>query len=373
MKIAHIGDIHFSGKHLDKIIWALHQVAEKIDEEQCDIVVLSGDIYDRGNISDRHGSVGTLQNEFLQVLHMISTIPSVKHIFIVKGNHDEVGANQLHALSFLKFVNFAYTIVKVFDEPETFEMNGIKIGFLPWINKAHFIAKNCPTGASRDECQEMFNEATERMLGLFEFRPDTVNLLFGHCEIAGARQGHYVLVGGCYEFIEDQLLATGADLVRLGHIHKRQGFYAGALVQTNFGEEGNPQGFEIIEFSNKHDIQCRHVPIESPEFHTLDLEDAGQLEHAEALIRLKTKDFFKLRFHQEQLFIDWRMPPNEQVQIEKLWNRKDHVARTETILDSNMGIGKLLEEYVKLNPTEIPLSELLSKTENLAVSSGAAL
>lgn len=365
MKIAHIGDVHLQGKNLDKIIWALHAVVEKLEDEKPEIVAFSGDIYDRGNIADRHGSVGTLQNEFLQILNMIGAIPSVKHIFIVKGNHDEVGAHQLHALSFLKFVSLPTASLKVIDEPETVSLNSVKMGFLPWINKAHFIAKNCPPGASRDECQEMFNAATERMLGIFEFGSEAVNLLFGHCEIAGARQGNYVLVGGCYEFIEDQLNATGADLIRLGHIHKRQGFYAGALCQTNFGEEGNPQGFEIIEFLDKSNITCRHVPIESAEFHTFEIHDQSDADNAASLILAKPKDYFKLRFHKEELFEVYQII-NDNLQIEKLWNRQEYVARTETQLTAAMGVGELLAEYVKLNPTEIPFNELISKVELLA-------
>lgn len=382
-KIAVIGDVHLQGSTLPQVKSALQQIAEKIHAEEAHVVVYTGDIFHRGNISDRYASVGDLQDAFMAHLKQLAeNLDGPHYVYVVIGNHDEVGATSGHALKFLEYQRTINNMsIRVIDKPfelDAFEICsvpypdgtgdwGVKLGFLPWVNKARFVAKHC-IGLSKDDAQAAFNEATERMLGIFNFGNDSINLLFGHCEVAGSRQGGYMLIGGCYEFTEDQLTGTGADVIALGHIHKRQGFYCGAICQTNFGEEGNPAGFDILELHSKKLIDRRFVPIDCVEYHTVDIRTDTELHDACTAAKAKPGDKWKFRLHGQIHSGIEAMSDLMGVTFERISDRPMHVARTEAALDVSMSDADLLAQYYGLNPTDTPLDSLRVKIESLEVA-----
>ena len=99
-----------------------------------------------------------------------------------------------------------------------------------------------------------------------------MKIIVGHLTVRGAQLNSGIsMLGSEFEVTQQQLEDTGADLVALGHIHKRQWIgdkicYVGALSQDNFGEEGNPAGFLVIDTEKKtHEF----VDIKAPDYRTL--------------------------------------------------------------------------------------------------------
>ena len=360
IKIAHIADLHISGAWMDRTSKALAMASEACKENSVTDVVYSGDIFERANIADRYGSVGTQQSVLIA---FIMSLSRVRHHFIV-GNHDRRG-EQASALEFLREVPGCM----VYDSPQVVDLDGYGVGFIPWIEKGLFVAK-IGEGKSKSETDLAFSEAIESVLAKIKIGFKTVarkyghedcniSFLFGHCEVQGVNPNPgYTIQGGGYAFTEGQLRATGADYISLGHIHRRDGLYSGSLYQKNFGEEGNPQGIEIIGTTkgvgSNEDITQEFISLSLSGFETIEIKDTMssilQPSNQEYFLkRIADGWTYKLRFYGESLYAICPRIITANCAVEKLWTKKDFVSRTEKILSPMMSDTELLREYIAIN------------------------
>jgi len=352
-KIAHIGDIHISGKNRDRTSLALSKCADEIINRDVNVVVLSGDVFDKPNIADRYATVGELQDILIHFLNRI--VDKVDHIVIANGNHDTTDIGK----SSLNFLKSWHNKVNVFETPETLIVDGAIIGMLPWINKGRFVAHNC-LGMDKIQSDQLFNSHAHRLLGVFQKRFSNnrfaniklAPLLFGHCDIQGTKATEYYMVqGGSFAFTENQLRSTGAKYVSVSHIHKRQRLYVGSLFQTNFGEEGNPQGFEIITV-NDSVVAEEYIELDVPKYQTIEIhsnEDVDNLLSPDILDSTLTK----VRFYSESAHNHYMSIPVQKEPlaiIEPLFNKRKHFTRTEDVLSMDLSDNELLSSYIKQNP-----------------------
>ncbi len=242
MKLAFIGDIHAKGSDLDRTASALAQVF--VDSMFCSIRIVAGDIFDRFNVADRDASVGTIYRKILDV------IP--KGMIAITGNHDLAGAGQKDALEPIN------GILDVKREPELqVTPDGIAFLFIPW--------GKFPSAELLDEtAMGAWHNAKRRAI-------------IAHCDIDGAiTNTDRMMVGGSFSLDKNWIRSLNADVVALGHIHKRQdlglgkvfGGYLGSLVQCNFGEgfcaipgkerEHQPQGFMVWD-TESNTIEWRKI------------------------------------------------------------------------------------------------------------------
>lgn len=242
MKCAFIGDIHARGTDLDRTAGALQQAMDlSID---CGMRILSGDLFDRFNVADREASVGTVYH------HVINAIG--RDCIAIIGNHDIAGAGQRDALEPLG------EVLDVKREPELqITVDGTAILFIPW-------------GKHPDE--QLLDET-----GMGAWKNAKRRAIVAHCDIDGALTNtDRMMVGGSFSLDKNWIRSLNADIVALGHIHKRQdlklgsvwGGYLGSLVQCNFGEgfcavpgqerEHQPQGFLVWD-TESNSIEWRNV------------------------------------------------------------------------------------------------------------------
>ena len=355
-KIAHIGDIHISGKNFDRAKQALRQVSNIILEEGCDVVVLSGDIFDKQNIADRYKTVGEQQSLFMSFIREINN--RVAGIFINTGNHDSNGIGK----SSLEFMNGVFNHVHVIQEPEFVDFSEVGIGIIPWISKGNFESEHC-IGKSKSESDELFYENIKGYLKCY--KNDIAShkesfgvpcILLGHCDVRGTKVNEfYTVKGGSFEFTKEDLYSTGADYVSLSHIHKRGGMYVGALFQNNFGEEGNPQGFEIITIDKKEEDKLHSeykTLCNMPSFKTIKVkEDTNN----KVFHNVDDGNIYKIRFYSESKYKEFKefikgKTFDTEILVEKLWNKRTHVSRTNSSINGTMSVSNLLDEYIKINP-----------------------
>jgi DNA repair exonuclease SbcCD nuclease subunit len=110
------------------------------------------------------------------------------------------------------------------------------------------------------------------------------------------------------------LQQSGADYIALGHLHKRFDAYIGAIRQCNFGEEGNPTGFEVLTIENDT-LDVRYIEINAPKFITGEnLDDYNHYRTIDT-VEEKTREL-----------------------------------RTETEMSVDMSDEELLQVYMKQNP-----------------------
>jgi len=336
MKIMVIADLHISGKNFERAKLALSKCKSYISEQSVDVVVFTGDVFDKFNIADRFKTVGELQSLILEFVS-----PTADYFFLV-GNHDYRGS-QKSALEFLRAVSHCVVV----DTPCVFPAVRCNFGFLPWIDKGQFIANFCK-GMSKTDSDLAFNAKVQDLLGIFKAREDGDDrplILFGHLDIAGTKvNGNYIVESDGYSFNQGMLEATGADVITLGHIHKRDGYYAGALYQQSFGDEGNHQGFEVYTINRDGKIEQKYVNIDLRPFETVeihDIPDIPQFVHSE----------MRLRFHSDEAYIYANsILDMSGSTVEICFNKRNHVARSEMELTSMMSDEELLLTYMTLNP-----------------------
>lgn len=260
MKILHTADWH-AGRTLHgvsrtpEIRAALREVAALAVEEQVDLILVSGDVYD----GKRPGpDADEAVYEFF-ITTGGAGIPSV----VIAGNHDS--PRRLEAVRGI----LELARVHVIGEPKVAGQGGVfdlpvgnevaRIAALPFVSERRLVKVAELLEADPGQWRERYRQGMRALLTNLtaSFSSQTVNLLLLHTAMEGVK-----LSGSEYTFTctEDYCLGADAlpdaDYVALGHIHKPQavrgfpenaGRYAGSLVQLDFGEQGEEKYAYIVE------------------------------------------------------------------------------------------------------------------------------
>ena len=328
MRVAHVADLHISGKNYDRCKKALDQVVEYVCDHKNDIdtVVFSGDVFELGNVADRFKSVGDLQKLFLDAVRRMCA-----EIFILEGNHDQSAG--LSALEFLRgrieyrcypystdvFKIHVVSTIKTRDFSPYIEKSMCQFIFIPWIP---IKGRNTIT------------LVREKLKGL-KIAKECPTLLFGHLNIVGNKIGR-VTEDSPHSFTMEELESIGADYMSFGHIHKRGNGYCGALFQQNFGEEGNPQGFEVIDTET---MEVEYVEIDLPEHKTFQNIAEANAYTKPVLRRIRVTEGEKVESLSENFETD---------RIEREYAKKDYTKRS-TINEDDSEIERAIK-YMAIHP-----------------------
>ena len=210
------------------------QIFEIVREEQCDLVLLAGDLFDGAYTPH------TYQNLY-DVLKAIA-VP----VFITPGNHDFCGSD-------------SPWIKELWPENvHIFKSNRIESVALPALDcrvyGAGFESMDCPALLQnfRADCREKY------AIGIFHGDPTQI--------------------GSPYNPItKAQVLASTLDYLALGHIHKADSFVAGKTLCAWPGcpmgrgyDEPGEKGVYIVELGDA--VSLRFHPLDTPRFYDLQAE-----------------------------------------------------------------------------------------------------
>jgi len=230
-RIALTADEHARGKDLPAFRAQLAAMVDECNARGVDLLAIAGDIFDNSAIQDANASTGAIARAVISELYNLEP-----KILMIPGNHDAAGSGSADALHV-----FADDYMgEVVREPswQVFDF-GLAIYCVPWDW----------SGAAFPGKAAFFCDEYER---IEEQKHKT--LLLAHVQVGGAvMNGGQVCQAtpGKFQISREDLAAMPFDRFALGDFHKRQdltggrGGYVGALRQCNFGEEGNPAGFEI--------------------------------------------------------------------------------------------------------------------------------
>ena len=250
MKIAFVADLHIEGKRLEDKKTAWNKTVDDMIKQGISYCLLLGDIFGSRNIGGREASTGTVFNAFMNPVQKLVA----KNIGVIafNGNHDMATASQKSSLETFKGTHITYINENQFVGEH--KGKSFTIAVAPWSVKE-----------SRNEDLSKFLKSVKN-----EFKNNIGAKIFvGHLTVKGASLNSGISIFGSeYEVTQKQLDNLGADVVALGHIHKRQENYVGALCQNNFGEEGNPTGYRIYDTETNQSI---FREIESPKYMTIDI------------------------------------------------------------------------------------------------------
>lgn len=262
MKILHTSDWHLGrmiyGRSLlpDQEYFIEQVLFPALDEENPDLVLLAGDVYDR-----QVAPVPAiwLFDRVLTELHR-RNIP----LAVISGNHDgpdrmALGASMLRESG----IYFATSLENVF-QPIVFPGGDFpcRLYLLPYCEPAE-VREYFQDGSIRG-FTESYQAVLDRVRETLD--PNACNILAAHCFVAGgilSDSESPVYVGGIGEV--NPAAFQGFDYVALGHLHAPQkaganGRYSGSPLKYSFDEERQRKSLTLIE-TGKDGCRIRELPV----------------------------------------------------------------------------------------------------------------
>ena len=260
MRILHTSDWHLgmsvgTGTLAGDQRFFLEQLYSIIEEEQADILLLAGDVYD-SSVSNA---------EAISVYNEATTricADMGKKMVVIAGNHD--GAERLAACSELLKGAGLYVSGRLTREITPILAGNTAIYPLPFFNREEVIAlfpeKSTEITSQEKAMKVVCDHIWEEM------DPSRFNIVVAHALIVSAElseSDRSARVGQASAVSKD--VFEGFDYVALGHIHKPQMIdehicYSGSPVKYSFGnEEGQQKGVVLIDTESS---EIRTIPIQ---------------------------------------------------------------------------------------------------------------
>lgn len=256
MKIFHTSDWHLGrmlhGRSLldDQRHFIYNEFIPKLKLEQPDLVIISGDIYDRKVTSAE--AIALFDGFISDMLDL--QIP----IAITAGNHDSaeriaIGKPALRKAGIYVSTNLDDALV-----PVEIEKNGelLQVFLLPFLENAYvreYLGKSIDSSDLKTE--------TECMKAVIEilrpsFKTGATKILSAHCFVAGSERSDSestLFVGGSGAVASD--IFSDFDYVALGHLHGAQktanGRYSGSPLKYSVDEQKHNKSFVSLSLENK--------------------------------------------------------------------------------------------------------------------------
>jgi exonuclease SbcD len=273
MRILHTADWHVGrrlGRHgrTEEMRESLDEVARIADEEQVDLVLVAGDVFDRATPPVESLSLG---------LSALLRLGEGRPVVVVAGNHDApelfdalaplMRDRGVHLIGRIKAPNAGGLL-----GPDELGVPAVIAGF-PFLREGRVIDFMEETGtwygAYADKIAKLtdaYNTALVERAGT-----DLVPILVAHFMVSGvrvSRSERELHIGDAYT-ATSQAIPAGPQYVALGHIHAPQpvpgapvpAAYAGSLLPMDFGEAGEVKRVVIVDAEPGRLATLRSVPI----------------------------------------------------------------------------------------------------------------
>ena len=251
MRFLHISDIHlgkllFQQNLLEIQIDLLNQIIDYLVDNDIDVLIMAGDIYDRSVPSNE--AIEAL-NDFLSSL----ILKHHKKVLMIAGNHDS--ATRLSFASGLLKQEGLYIEAFVQDEMKPVVIDGVNFYLLPFFKPSYI------RYLYNDESIVTYQDAFAAYMKRQKINLDETNILITHQFIAGNKEvikseSEAILSVGGSEII-DVSLVKQFDYVALGHIHSPQQIsrdtirYSGSLMRYSFDEVKQKKSIVDVSIANK--------------------------------------------------------------------------------------------------------------------------
>jgi exonuclease SbcD len=273
MRILHTADWHVGrrlGRHdrFAEMREALDEVARIADEEQVDLVLVAGDVFDRAAPPVESLSLGL--SALLRLAHG-------RPVVVVAGNHD--APELFDALAPLLRDRGVHVIgrIKAPDAgallgPEDLGVPATVAGF-PFLREGRVIDFMAETGRWYGAYAQKIAAITDAYNAALVQRAgtDLVPILVAHFMVNGvrvSRSERELHIGDAYTATA-QAIPAGPQYVALGHIHAPQpvpgapvpAAYAGSLLALDFGEAGEDKRVVVVDVEPGRLATLRSIPI----------------------------------------------------------------------------------------------------------------
>lgn len=273
MRILHTADWHVGrrlGRHdrTEEMREALDEVSRIADEEQVDLVLVAGDVFDRATPPVESLSLG---------LSALLRLGAGRPVVVVAGNHD--APDLFDALAPLMRDHGVHLIgrIKAPDAggllgPDELGLPAVVAGF-PFLREGRVIDFMADTGKWYGAYAQKIAALTDAYNTALVERAgaDLVPILVAHFMVSGvrvSRSERELHIGDAYTATA-QAIPAGPQYVALGHIHAPQpvpgapvpAAYAGSLLPMDFGEAGEAKRVVIVDVEPGRLATLRSMPI----------------------------------------------------------------------------------------------------------------
>ncbi len=266
MKILHLSDLHI-GKivHEQSMLedqkYMLNEIIEKIKEENIEVVLISGDVYDR---SVPPSEAVTVLNQFLKTL-----VKDIKlKVCIIAGNHDSKERLNFGSEIFADdglYISSIYngSIDKVELQDEYGKLNIYMLPYIKPVEVKQYFDDDCDISS--------YHNAVKAVINKENINEDERNIILSH---------QFVTAGSTEpEKSESETLCLGGtenvdvscydkfDYVALGHIHGPQRIgrdtarYAGTMLKYSFSEVNQKKSLTILDYKEKNNLKIDFIPL----------------------------------------------------------------------------------------------------------------
>lgn len=269
MRILHFSDVHLgaeihgrrdpeTGMHtqLKDFLRCMDFMVETAIDKDVDVVLFTGDAYH----SRRPDPLP--QREFIK--RIISLSERNIAVLLLAGNHDlPPGYGEASALDIFSVVKIPGVIfVRSPKMVSLLTRKGeLQVFCLPYLPRRALVSVDEERGLDEDRIQQLMGKRVQEWIEhLLQKNPefDAPTILAGHIWVLGAdfSGSERVLTSFSEPIVPPSVLRHRRfAYIALGHIHRHQlidGFeppivYAGSLGRLDFGEEGQPKGFVIVD------------------------------------------------------------------------------------------------------------------------------
>ncbi len=274
MRILHTADWHLGRtlegrSRLEEQEQFLDELVRIVREEEIDLVLLAGDIYDTVN------PPSAAEKLFFDSLSRLSD-GGARHVAVISGNHDNperlAAAAPLALRHGISLIGQPISELLEFGISRTGEQ--VRLMALPYPSESRL-----RTVLSEEADEALLHAAyADRVKALVArqcagFRPDTVNLIMSHLFVFGGdtsdseRPIHQL--GTAYA-VDTDALTAGAQYVALGHLHRPQQLnapdpirYSGSPLAYSFSEAGQAKSVTVADLAPGKPAVIREIPLSS--------------------------------------------------------------------------------------------------------------
>ncbi|MFJ3644440.1 exonuclease SbcCD subunit D [Streptomyces murinus] len=268
MKLLHTSDWHL-GKRLERrsrdseFDAVLAEIAEIARQTQPDLIVHSGDLFDRYALSP---------GDLMRAFRALTALRAIAPVVVVGGNHDSphwfdvldhlfqnIAAPDDHTVTFVHTAADGSGGGRVIDFPTRDQTQRIRLAALPFIHPNRFMHLFPGLGTTHGAYAQGLRELQEDLIAQLRegYSPQHDVLVFAtHLYLSGALLSgseRHLDVNDAYAAAPDDL--PSVNYCALGHIHKPQilsskratAYYAGSPLQFDFGECDDVKSVVLVE------------------------------------------------------------------------------------------------------------------------------
>lgn len=261
----HAGKILFGQDRTPDLEYALDQMLEIIEQDQVDLVLVAGDLYD----TYRPPADATkVLHKFFLGLHQLKT-PAV----VISGNHD----SSRFWLALQDLLGLA--AIHVFDQPQAkshvkfhFKGQDLWVTALPYPLERQLVKLSQAIGNTAEQRASYAHQVQRILAALAKHVPQSGHaILLSHLMIGGAVPGKSERPLSISDTFTVPVSALPEDYnyIALGHIHKRQevkgtaavAWYCGTPYAIDFHEAGVEKGVLLVDFEPERQPKVTFHPL----------------------------------------------------------------------------------------------------------------